>query len=132
MEQSSRVDNIWESATSYVTFSVGAGNGTVDIVYTPSEGGLAYLNAFEIDTPAIENQISFPAPAHRDERLEPEGGNSVVASWLPPMEAKDISYDVYFGTSPDELKVVSEGVNSTTATLSGKTDHLIRSIHLVC
>lgn len=130
MEQSSRIDNIWESATSYSTFPVGAGNRSVDIVYTPSEGGLVYLNAFEIDTPAMENQISFPIPAHRDERLEPEDVKSVVASWLPPSVAENISYNVYFGTSSDELEVVSEGDNRTTATLLGEP--LFQSIHLVC
>lgn len=81
---------------------------------------MVYLNGFEIDTPALKNQISFPTPAHRDERIEPEDGKSVLASWLSPTEARGISYDVYFGTSSDDLEVVSEGVNSTTATLSGK------------
>lgn len=81
---------------------------------------MVYLNAFEIDTPAIENQISFPTPAHRDERVDAEDGGSIAASWFPPSETASISYDVYFGNTPDDLEIIYEGLNRTTATLSGK------------
>jgi hypothetical protein len=121
VEQSIRINNIWESATSYITFSVESADQVVEIVYTPKggkeEGAGVFLNGFEIDTPSLENQISFPYPLHRDERLEPEDGKSIVASWTPSLTPA--SYDVYLGPSPDDLQIVEEGLNATKTTLTG-------------
>ena len=122
MEQSVRIDNIWESATSYLTFTVGSADQAVEIVYTPEvgeeEGAGVFLNGFEIDTPALENQISFPQPLHRDERIEPADGESIVASWTP--SSTPASYDVYLGTSPEDLQIVDEALNGTQTTLTGR------------
>ncbi|KAL2863963.1 pectin lyase fold/virulence factor [Aspergillus lucknowensis] len=120
VEQSVRVDNIWEAATSYITFSVGSVDEAVDIVYTPDGGdGLVYLNGFEIDTPAMGNQISFPTPAHRDERLEPEDGESVLASWRVPADAESATYNVYLGTDAANLTAIEEELAEPQARLTG-------------
>ena len=71
VSQSTRVDNIWESASSYVRFKVDGPEQEIRVTYTPTaEGGFVYLNGFEIDTPALSKQISFPTPHHRDERID--------------------------------------------------------------
>ncbi|KAL4966400.1 pectin lyase fold/virulence factor [Aspergillus stella-maris] len=115
IEPTVRVDNIWESATSYITFSVSSPDEAVEITYTPSGGdGIVYLNGFEIDTPAMGNQISFPTPSHRDERLEPENG-TVAATWRAPTGVESATYSVYLGTAEGNLTAVSEGVTETEA-----------------
>ncbi|KAL2825892.1 hypothetical protein BJY01DRAFT_256128, partial [Aspergillus pseudoustus] len=118
--QSSRIDNIWEAATSYITFSVGSPEETIEIVYTPSGGdGRVYLNGIEIDTPAIENQVSFPTPAHRDERLDPTDGTSIVALWRAPTGIKTPLYNVYFSRNNDNFTAVGQGLNKTQIELTG-------------
>lgn len=118
-----RVDNIWEAATSYVTFNVSAENEEVKVNYASSgnsEDVGVILNGFEIDTPAIGNQISFPSPNHRDERIQPENEKSVTATWRAPSSAKGATYNVYRGNATDNLKLVAKGLNKTEATLPGK------------
>ncbi|KAL3481102.1 pectin lyase fold/virulence factor [Aspergillus californicus] len=118
VEPSIRIDNIWEAATSYVTFSVTSPEEAVKIVYTPNGGdGLAFLNGFEIDTPAIGNQISFPSPANLDERLQPDG-DSVVASWRAPADIESPTYNVYLGTDSANLTLFHEGLSEPEANLS--------------
>ncbi|KAL4868985.1 hypothetical protein BDV12DRAFT_208865 [Aspergillus spectabilis] len=120
IEQSVRVDNIWEAQTSYITFSVASADEAVEIIYTPSGGdGRVYLNGFEIDTPAIGNQISFPSPANRDERLEPEDGTSVVALWRGPAAIESPTYNIYLGTDPENLTQSTEGSTETHIVLAG-------------
>ncbi|TDZ32228.1 putative pectate lyase C [Colletotrichum spinosum] len=120
LKQSARVDNIWEAATSYVTFEVKSAADEVKVVYTPKGADKrAFLNGFEIDTPAMQNQISFPSPKHRDERIEAGKEGSVEASWRAPSSAKGVKYNVFLGTSPTELKSVAEGVTETSASLTG-------------
>src|SRR5690242_4534370 len=83
IKQTIRSDNIWESAASYVKFTATEGEA-VEIVYTPDTAGdgRAFLNGFEIDGPSLENQISFPTPVHRDERVVPvENTTDITASW---------------------------------------------------
>ncbi|KAL2816671.1 pectin lyase fold/virulence factor [Aspergillus granulosus] len=112
--QSVRIDNIWEAATSYITFSVGSPDEIVEVVYTPSGGdGRVYLNGFEIDTPAIENQISFPTPAHRDERLEPTNGTSIIATWRAPSGIESPMYNVYFSRNNGNFTAIRQGLNKT-------------------
>ncbi|KAK1147235.1 hypothetical protein N8T08_001974 [Aspergillus melleus] len=121
-KQSVRVDNIWEAATSYVTFSVNSEDEEVKFSYAPSGSSQdvgVILNGFEIDTPAIGNQISFPSPNHRDERIQPENGNGIIASWRAPSSAKGATYNVYQGTATDELKLAAKGLNKTETSLSG-------------
>ncbi|KAL5363708.1 pectin lyase fold/virulence factor [Aspergillus floccosus] len=114
VDQSIRIDNIWEAATSYVRFSVDSRDQIVEIVYTPSGSeGLAYLNGFEIDTPAIGNQVSFPSPAHHNERLEPEDGKRVTATWRKPAAAESPTYSVYLGTSSSDMEVVGKSLSHT-------------------
>ena len=110
VRQSVRVDNIWEAANSYVTFEATEGKD-VEVVYTPSRyvGGRVFLNGFEIDGPSMENQISFPAPAHRDERVGIEDGNTVEVSWRAA-KAEYATYDVYLGTEPTGLQAVAQGL----------------------
>ncbi|KAL4756385.1 pectin lyase fold/virulence factor [Aspergillus foveolatus] len=118
VEPSLRVDNIWEAQTSYITFTVSSSD-PVEIVYTPSGGdGLVYLNGFEIDTPAIGHQVSFPTPAHRDLHLEAED-DSVMASWRAPADVENPTYNLYLGTDPADLAGSSEGLTETTALFGG-------------
>lgn len=120
VEPSVRVDNIWESQTSYITFSVSSPDEAVEITYTPNGGdGLVFLNGFEIDTPAIGNQVSFPTPANRDERLEPED-DSVTASWRAPTGVESPTYNVYLGTAEDDLAETGKGLSEPSVALSGK------------
>ncbi|KAL2783269.1 pectin lyase fold/virulence factor [Aspergillus keveii] len=116
--QSVRIDNIWEAATSYITFSVGSPDETVEVVYTPSgDDGRVYLNGFEIDTPAIENQVSFPTPAHRDERLEPTNDTTIVASWRAPTGIESPTYDVYLSTNNDNFTQIGQGLGEAEVEL---------------
>ncbi|RAQ60014.1 hypothetical protein AFCA_011081 [Aspergillus flavus] len=120
IEQSIRVDNIWETATSYVTFTVDSADHAVEIVYTPTGAdGLVYLNGFEIDTPALKDQISFPSPPHREEHLELGDGKSITATWRAPSSGDSVTYNVYMGNASDTLEVVNEGLSETQVTLSG-------------
>ncbi|TID15648.1 family 1 polysaccharide lyase [Venturia nashicola] len=116
--QTVRVDNIWETATSYVSFSATEGK-PVEIVYTPDQAGdgRAFLNGFEIDTPSIENQISFPSPAHRNEHVLVSKG-SVAASWRAA-SVEGATYNAYLGTSPSALRSVANGINATNTELRG-------------
>ncbi|KAH7084514.1 family 1 polysaccharide lyase [Paraphoma chrysanthemicola] len=118
IQQSVRVDNIWEAATSYIRFPA-ISNRTVEITYTPDQGGdgRVFLNGFEIDTPSIENQISFPTPAHRDERVNVSNG-VVTASWGKARENLS-TYNVYLGTSPKELRNIQSDVTSTSINFEG-------------
>ncbi|OLN95660.1 putative pectate lyase C 1 [Colletotrichum chlorophyti] len=117
-KQSVRVDNIWEAATSIVFFEVTSATQEVKVVYKPSGADQrAFVNGFEIDAPTMQNQISFPSPEHRDERIELGTDKSVVATWRAAA-AEGVKYNVFFGTSPAALKSVAEGLTETSATLS--------------
>ncbi|CBX99296.1 similar to Pectin or pectate lyase-like protein; Polysaccharide lyase family 1 [Plenodomus lingam JN3] len=119
VKQSTRVDNIWESGASYLKFNATSGK-PVHIVYTPntSADGRVFLNGFEIDTPSLDEQIRFPSPNHRNERVEmDEGVSSVTASWTGARPG-NVSYDVYFGTSRERLENVAKGLSETSTTLS--------------
>ncbi|KAF7592245.1 hypothetical protein BBP40_000446 [Aspergillus hancockii] len=119
VKQTIRVDNIWESATSYVTFSVDFADQVVQIVYSASGAdGLVYVNGLEIDTPAVANQIAFPSPSHRDERIQPDDGQSVLATWRPPPANDSVTYNVYKGNTSDALQVAGEGLSETQVTFS--------------
>ncbi|KAK1524567.1 pectate lyase [Colletotrichum paranaense] len=121
VKQSARVDNIWQAATSYLTFEVTSATQETKIVYTPGSGGdkRAFLNGFEVDAPSMQNQISFPTPKHRDERIEVAADDSVTATWQAPASAEGVKYNVYLGTSQTDLKSVAEGVTETSAKLPG-------------
>ncbi|KAE8376159.1 pectin lyase fold/virulence factor [Aspergillus bertholletiae] len=120
IEQSIRIDNIWEAAASYVTFTVDSTSQPVEIVYTPSgANGLVYLNGFEVDTPALQDQISFPSPPHRDEHLQLGDGKDITATWRAPSSKNPVTYNVYMGKSSNALEVVKEGLSETQVTLSG-------------
>ncbi|KAI8162604.1 putative pectate lyase C [Colletotrichum sp. SAR 10_70] len=120
LKQSARVDNIWEAAASYVTFDVATAGQEVKVVYTPTGGDQrAFINGFEIDAPAMANQISFPTPKHRDERIEIGTETSVKASWRAPASAEGVKYNVFLGTSATNLTSVAEGVTETSASLPG-------------
>ncbi|WQF75385.1 Putative pectin lyase/virulence factor, immunoglobulin-like protein [Colletotrichum destructivum] len=119
-KQSVRVDNIWQAAASYVAFEVADAAQEVKVVYTPSGADKrAFINGFEVDAPALGNQISFPAPKHRDERIEATDDNTATASWTAPASAEGVTYNVFLGTSPTDLKSVATGVTETSATLPG-------------
>lgn len=112
VKQSVRVDNIWESGSSFVKFTARQGEA-VEVVYTPDAAGdgRAFLNGFEVDGPAMEDQISFPTPAYRDERVVPiENTTDIPVSWRAAKVA-GATYNVYLGTSPSELKSVATGLS---------------------
>lgn len=99
---------------------MGSADQGVEVVYTPSGAdGLVYLNGFEIDTPALKDQISFPSPPHRDEHLELGDEESITATWRAPSSGDSVTYNVYMGNSSDALNVVEEGLSETQVVLSG-------------
>lgn len=65
----------------------------------------------------MSQQITFPTPSHRDERVESEDGDSATASWRAVESAS--SYNVYLGTSPTELESVALEIAETEATFTG-------------
>lgn len=120
VKQTVRADNIWESSASYITFTATTGKA-VEIVYTPDNGGdgRGFLNGFEVDSPSLENQISFPSPTHRDERVAILGNSTgVTASWRAA-KVEGATYNVYLGTSATKLQSVAKGLSTTTTTLYG-------------
>lgn len=119
VKQTIRVDNIWEAATSYITFTATQGEA-VEIVYKPDTAGdgRAFLNGFEIDSPSLENQISFPSPVHRDERVVPiENSTDIDASWRAA-KVNGATYNVHLGTSPTALKSVASGLQEPSTVLN--------------
>lgn len=119
VKQTIRTDNIWEAASSYVTFTATEGEA-VEVVYTPDTAGdgRAFLNGFEIDSPSLENQISFPTPVHRDERVVLiENSTDISASWKAA-KADGAIYNVYLGTSPTMLKSVAAGLKEPSTILN--------------
>lgn len=114
IRQTVRADNIWEAATSYITFTA-TGGKSVEITYTPSkEGdGRVFLNGFEIDGPSMDNQISFPTPTHRDERVQVSDSGEIDISWRAAT-VKGATYNVHFGDSPNTLERVASGLLATT------------------
>lgn len=92
----------------------------MEITYTPSGGdNRVYLNGFEVDGPGIGQQIRFPTPENKNERIQGDGG-SVAASWGASSNVEGATYDVYLGTSPDELESVATGLTEPQTTLEGK------------
>lgn len=117
--QSVRVDNIWESAASYVHFAVDGPEQEVRVTYTPtSNDGFVYLNGFEIDTPALSEQISFPDPHHRDERVDLGGADAITALWRSA-GLDGVTYNVYLGIAHDALTSVAEGLTEPSVELPG-------------
>lgn len=119
VSQTVRAGNIWEAASSYTTFTAEAGT-TVNLRYIPDKtaDGRLFLNGFELDTPSMKNQISFPSPAHRDERVVVDNTAGITASWRAA-PASNVTYNVYLGTSKSELVSVVRGLIQTSTTLHG-------------
>lgn len=91
----------------------------VEVTYTPSGAdNRVFLNGFEIDGPGLGQQISFPYPENKNERIQPEDG-TVTATWNAPSNVEGATYDVYLGTSRDELELVESGLTETQISLSG-------------
>ncbi|KAM5343799.1 hypothetical protein ACJ41O_012336 [Fusarium nematophilum] len=119
VKQSGRVDNLWEAATSYIEFSVSQGQ-TVEVIFTPGGGDEhIYLNGFELDGPNIQHQIAFPHPENHDEHVELGERGSTQASWRAPFGTSAAKYNVYLGSSADELQSIGEGVTETSIALTG-------------
>lgn len=129
MAQSVRKDNLWDSASSYITFSVTSTSQEIKIVYTPNSSGdkHAYINGFEIDKADVKTQIQFPYPLNADEHIDLGSGTSLTATWKAPKSASSPTYNVYLGTTKTNMKVVTS-TSSTSATLSGTS----RPPSLVC
>jgi hypothetical protein len=109
--QTIRKDNLWESGSAYVSFTVVSSTQTVTFVFTPKGGNnKVYINGFEIDSPNLSQQVKFPSPLHRDERV---GTTSPTLSWRAASVVSPI-YNVYFGTSPGSLQSVAAGLTSTS------------------
>lgn len=102
-----------------MTFTA-SGSDPVEITFTPSgANNRVFLNGFEVDGPAIDQQIRFPVPENKNERIETEDG-SVSASWRAPAGIDGPTYDVYLGTSADELDVVDSGLTESKVTFTGE------------
>lgn len=107
---------MFESAASFSFFDTTG--GTVQVVYRPT-GGNMYLNGFEIDSESQGRQIRYPLPQHRDDSVEAED-DAVAASWQPTFNVDGGTYNVYFGTSPDELEKLVMDLYDPEITFSGK------------
>jgi hypothetical protein len=69
-------------------------------------------------------QIGFPEPENKNEWLQSDG--TVTASWTAPPDVPDATYDVYLGTSPEELSSVATGLAETSTILDGMSGSLYR------
>ena len=106
---------MFDSAASFAFFD--STGETVKIVYRP--GGNIYLNGFEIDSESVGRQIRFPQPKHRDRHVQIVDG-AITASWLPTFDVDGGTYNVYFGTSPDELENLAMELFEPEITFSGE------------
>ncbi|KAK1227714.1 hypothetical protein PQX77_009265 [Marasmius sp. AFHP31] len=119
--QSIRQDNIWTSASSFVTFNVTSTSQAITITYTPVKTSSvtdlrAFLNGFEVDPPGnIASQVSFPFPENNDEHVDGDSG-SIAATWKGVSNSK---YDVHLGTAANSLSRVAQGQTGTSITFSG-------------
>ncbi|KAK1230824.1 hypothetical protein PQX77_000732 [Marasmius sp. AFHP31] len=119
--QSIRQDNLWTSASSFVTFNVTGTSQTITVTYTPVKtSGItdlrAFLNGFEVDPAGnVASQASFPFPENNDEHVNGDSG-SITASWKGISGAK---YDVYLGTAANSLSRVAQGQTGTSVSFSG-------------
>ncbi|KAK0391430.1 hypothetical protein NLU13_0930 [Sarocladium strictum] len=116
--QTSQEDNRYGDALihSWTTFTVDGGDET-EVVYSP-RGGNVYLNGFEIDSESMGRQIRFPKPAHRDEQVAAPSG-VVSASWKRTLNVDGDEFDVYIGTSPDDMRLVGSRVHEPEFNLTG-------------
>lgn len=120
INQTSRVNNVYESGNSYIRFNVSSSETGVAIVYTPNGGdGRVFLNGIEIDGPSLAQQITFPNPANKDEWVDLQNSSSLAASWRSPSGISNATYNVYVGKSPGSLNSVATGTSSISATLTG-------------
>lgn len=112
---------MWDSASSFISFSVTSTSQEVAIVYTPDSGGdkRAYINGFEVDKADVKTQVQFSYPLNADEHVDLGSGTSLTASWKAPKSASSPTYNVYLGTTRTNMKIVTSTA-STSATLSGK------------
>lgn len=88
-----------EAASSYVTFTVSAGE-TVTILYSPSSSSSSsyknvIINALALDVPNTEAQATGESPSDRDYHVDADDG-SVTLSFTAAEGA--VSHDIYFGT----------------------------------
>ncbi|GAP92939.2 putative pectate lyase [Rosellinia necatrix] len=119
LAQSIRVNNIWDAANSYVSFTVTSTSQVVKIVYTPSGGDKrAFLNGFEIDSADIDQQVGFPYPNHNDQHIDLAGATSIQANWKAPKAVSSPTYKVHLGTTSSTLTSVGS-TTSTSFTFSG-------------
>ncbi|KAI5925475.1 pectate lyase [Camillea tinctor] len=119
--QTIRFNNLWDSGSSYIAFSVNSTDQEVKIVYTPDSGGdqRAFVNGFEFDTPNIGSQIGFPYPHHLDEHIDLQGATNVTAGWRAPKSVRSPTYNVFLGTTNTTLNLVATRINSTSVIFSG-------------
>lgn len=78
-----------------------------------------FLNGFEIDSPSLDNQVSFPSPENKFERVELQEGAATV-SWRAPSSTETASYDIYIGSSPDSMEAVALGSSETSYEVTGQ------------
>lgn len=85
-----------------VYLNIEATNGVDVVVLFAAETSGTYdfknvmLNGFELNTPNIFNQATDPIPAHNNEHVELNSGNTLL-QWTPAVNA--VSHNIYFGTS---------------------------------
>lgn len=88
-----------DAKSAYLTFQATAGNDVV-ILFAAERSGTenfknVMLNGFELNTPNIYNQATNPIPAHNNEHVELNSGNTML-SWTAAINA--VSQNIYFGT----------------------------------
>jgi hypothetical protein len=84
----------------YLNVQATAGTDVVVLFAAETSGAVSVLknvmlNGFELNTPNIYNQATNPIPAHNNEHVELNSGNTTL-SWTPAINAA--SHNVYFGT----------------------------------
>lgn len=123
VEQTIRAQTLNEAGMSYVRFTAEEGKDVTVQYVTAIETGVQYINnyvavnALIFDQPNPKTQANTPSPAHQDYHANCDAG-SVTLSWNGGSAA--VKHRVLIGTSPDNLRQVYEGLESSyTTALTG-------------
>lgn len=88
-----------DAKSAYLTFQATTGTDVVILFAAERSGTETYknvmLNGFELNTPNIYEQATNPIPAHNNEHVELNSGNTLL-QWTSSVYA--LSHNIYFGT----------------------------------
>lgn len=115
---------MYNAASTYFSFSVRDASEKVEIVFTPgSEANKrVHINGFEVDVANINNNPSFPEPAHKEEHIGQGNTASIAASWRAPKSVSAPRYNVYLAENSQSAMVLKSSQQAgTTFTFSELT-----------